>query len=184
MRRSRLIRSCLCLAAGWVAAPGHAMDLPGLMGRADTAVNATVFLVPPMALFRSSLDEARMQSSACRYYTTDPAAIRALVALLKAAGVNAASVYQKPDMREGVYLTLPDGAQLKLLLQDNPGSRLPVNGVAESINGGDLQSVAMTASASMSSDIRAWAASRGGVGAGTACERLVPPPVAPDTRTP
>ena len=179
-----LSRSLVAFAVAVAASTGHAMDLPRLVTSADTAAGATVYLVPPMAVFRQSLDETRMQSAACRFTTTDPAAVRALVALLQAGELHDNAVYQRPDLREGVYLTLADGMQLKVLLQDNPGSRLPVGGVAETSIGGNLQSVAVSARQSLAADVRQWAAARGGTGTGSACDRLVPVSVTPDLRVP
>lgn len=181
-------RSLLAVAFALAASTSHAMDLPTLVTRADTAAGATVYLVPPMAVFRASLDETRVQAAACRFTTTDPAAVRALVALLQASELHDNPVYQRPDLREGVYLTLADGMQLKVLLQDNPGGRLPVAGIAETSIGGNLQSVSVSARQTLSADVRRWAAeltsSRGAVRTGSACDRLVPATVAPDTRIP
>jgi hypothetical protein len=177
-------RSLIAFALAFAVSTAHAMDLPTLVTRADTAAGATVYLVPPMAVFRSSLDETHMQSAACRFSTTDPDAVRALVALLQSNELHDNAVYQRPDLREGVYLTLADGMQLKVLLQDNPGSRLPVSGVAETSIGGNLQSVAVSARQSLATDVREWAMTRGGVRTGSACDRLVPASVAPDTRIP
>lgn len=154
-----------------------AMDLPSQVARTDTAVEATVFLVPPMLVFRTSLDEARMQAQACRYATSDPAAIRAVAALLKAADVTANVVYQRPDLREGVYLSFADGSQLKFLLQDNNGGRSPVAGVAETSSAGTFQNVGVTANETLATDLRRWAAASGGIGAGSPCNRRSAIPV-------
>jgi len=181
MLHSRSFRPGLFATLALVATAGRAMDLPALVNRADAAVGATVYLVPPMALFRASLDEARMQSAACRFTTTDVTAVNALLALLKGSGLHDNPVYQKPDLREGLYLKLTDGTQLKLLLEDNAGSRLPVVGIAETSSGGNLQSVAVSARATLAGDVRSWAATYGGTRSGSACDRLVPASIAPDT---
>lgn len=185
MPRFRSIRLALFVALAGLATAGHAMDLPALVDRVDPAAGATVFLVPPMALFRTSLDETRMQATACRVKTTDTAAVQALVALLKTSALHDLPVYQRADLREGIYLTLTDGMQLKLLLEDNDGSKLPVIGVVETSLGGNLQSAAINARATLAADVRAWAATQGGARSGSACDRLVPASIAPaDTRVP
>ena len=185
MQSSRSFRLSLLVVLACVATTGRAMDLPALLERADPAVGATVFLVPPMALFRTSLDETRMQATACRFTTTDSAAVNALLALLKTGGLHDNPVYQRPDLREGIYLTLGDGMQLKVLLEDNAGSKLPVVGVAETSLGGNLQSAAISARSTLAGDVRAWAATYGGTRSGSACDRLVPTSIAPaDTRVP
>ena len=152
------------------------MDLPSSLGRTATAAGATVFLVPPMAVYRESLDETRMRSEGCRYSTADVAAIRSLAAVLADGRVTSTPVYQRPDLREGVYFVFADESRLKVLLQDNFGGRLPVNGIAETSNGNDLQSVAVLAKETLATDLRRWAARYGGVGTGAACDRQVPPP--------
>ena len=170
----------LCLGLHAVAA--FALDLPAAMGRADTATQADVFVVPPMSLYRSDLDEARMQGQSCHFVTSDPAAIRALATLLQRAAIEPSAVYQRPDIREAVYLTLADRSQLKFLFQDNNGGHLRVNGVAETTAGGDVRTVAVTAGETLSRDLRGWADARGGAGSGPACDRLKPP--LPDTLPP
>ncbi|MEO8935325.1 MAG: hypothetical protein ABI277_15345 [Burkholderiaceae bacterium] len=177
--RLRLAAAVACIALSGSAA--GALDFPALIGQADTASDATVYLVPPMALFRMALDEPRMQSASCRYTTTDPAAIRALVGLLRASDISGNEVYQRPDVREGIYLTLADGTQFKLLLQDNFGGKLPVRGVAETSNGGDLHTVSVTTKSTLATAVREWAATRGGAGTGSACSRqsAVAGPTAP-----
>ena len=171
--------SLLVVIAALAPFAAAAVDLPSLMRRADTASQATVFLVPPMALFRDALDEGRMQAASCRYVTADPAAVRALADLLRSADLVDAPVYQRPDIREGVYLTLDDGTQLKLLLQDNLGGRSPVTGVAEVTVGGEIRSTAVVARPTLAANVRGWADRQGGAGSGSACDRLKPMTVAP-----
>ncbi len=177
MLRSRTLRLCLATAsalAGLLPLNGHADDFPTVMARVDTASEATVFLVPPMALFRTSLDEAGMQTASCRYATTDPAAIRALAGLLKDGRLATNVVYARPDMREGVYLTLADGARVKLLLQDNHGGKSPVSGLAETFLAGNPQTVSVTGAQTLAVDLRRWAVAYGGTGTGSACNRQTP----------
>jgi hypothetical protein len=125
-----------------------------------------------------------MQATACRFTTSDTAGVNALLALLKTSELHDSPVYQRADLREGVYLTLADGTQFKLLIGDNAGSRLPVIGVAETSLGGNLRSAAIVARATLAGDVRAWAATYGKTGTGSACDRLVPAAIAPDTRIP
>ncbi len=170
-RRLAFYRFGLALAAASACVPALGLDLPTLIGSTDTASSATVYLVPPMAVFTTTLDEGHMQLSACRYTTSDPASVRALVALLAGAGVAGTPLYQRPDVREGVYLTLTDGSQLKFLLQDNNGSRLPVIGVAENSTSGSSTRVSVTARRDLALDLRKWAEMRGGSGTGSSCDR-------------
>lgn len=172
--RASLVGACLLASAS----TAHALDLPAALGQIDGATSATLYLVPPMAIFGTSLDEARMQAASCRYATSDRTAIAALTRLIAAGGVTGSAVYQRPDMREGVYLTLADGAVLKIFLQDNNGGGLPVGGIAEQANGGNLQRVAITASKTLSADLRRWATGRTD-GTGSACDRMVPKPLEP-----
>ena len=174
MLRPLFPRLIVAVAAALSASASHAMDLAGWIGRSQTASSVTVFLVPPMALFNTSLGEAQMQAAGCRFTTVDAAAIGALATLLKAGKVDGNVVYQRPDIREGVYLTLADGGQLKLLLEDNNGGKLPVVGVAETAVGGDFERVAVTAGRTLATDVRRWAATHGGEGTGSACNRLSP----------
>lgn len=178
---SRLRLAAAAAATVVFASAASAMDFPALIGQADAASGATVYLVPPMALFRMALDEPQMQSASCRYTTAAPVAIRALVGLLRASDISGNEVYQRPDLREGIYLTLADGTQLKLLLQDNFGGKLPVRGVAETSTGGDLQTVSVTARSTLATAVRVWAATHGGTGIGSACSRqsAVAGPTAP-----
>lgn len=182
MFRPSLARTCAAIATASLlsfASPSRAFDLQALLARVDTSTEATLYLVPPMAVFRTSLDEAYMQAEACRYTTSDPAAVRAMVALVKGANIGTRVVYQKPDIREGVYLTLGDGVLLKLLMQDNFGGKLPVDGIAETSVGGNLQTASITASQTTAVALRDWAARRGGVGVGSACSRQSAAPAEP-----
>ncbi len=173
------LSSFVAFVAALAPLTAAAIDLPSLMQRADTASRATVFLVPPMALFRNALDERGMQAASCRYVTADPAALRALVGLVRTAYMVGTPVYQRPDIREGVYLTLDDGSLLKLLIQDNLGGRSPVAGIAEVDVGGDLRSTAVVARQTLASNLRGWAARQGGTGSGSACDRQTPMSVTP-----
>ena len=187
MSRHRPFRLCLAIVAACLGLAGTAhaaIDLPASVAMTDSASTVDVFLVPPMMIFRASLDEAQMQMQACRYATSDPAAIRAMAALFKAAAVAASMVYQRPDIREGVYFTMADGSQLKLLLQDNNGGRAPVTGVAGTTRGSDLQTVGVTARPTLATDLRQWASTHGGAGAGAACNRRMDVPTGLPQRGP
>lgn len=167
------LAACLAGVAG-------AADLSTLIDRAASASEATVLLVPSMTFYRTRVDENRIERVACRYATSDPAAIRALVALFKAADVGVDPVYQVLDLREGVYLTLGDGSLLKFFLQDNFGGALPVRGLAETSASGTVQSMAITAKRSLAADLRSWAAMLGDAGSGNACDRPPQSPVHAD----
>ncbi len=175
----------MLLVASASAAAG-AMDLPALIGQADTATQVSVALVPSMMRFRIVLDENAMRRFACRFDSVDPAAIHALVALFEKAGLAVQPMYQKPDIREGVYLTLADGSRLSFFLQDNFGGRSPVIGVVESYAAGTLQSVAFTARSTLAGDVRDWASAQAGEGTGYACHptlsSLPPVPQLPPVR--
>ncbi len=182
MSRLRAPRHALAAASivlASLAAPAHAVDVPSLIGQADDAALVTVYLVPSMMIYRSGLDEAHMQQQSCRYATSGPAGIRAVVKLLKAANLAASAIYQSLDLREGVYLTMADGSQSTFVFQDNHGGRTPVLGVAGTSGGGSFQTTAVIANQNLSEDLRAWAVQFGGVGSGSACERAVPLPLGP-----
>jgi hypothetical protein len=182
MPRPRVLHLFLVAAFvgfGSLATAARAIDVARLIGQADDAAVVTVYLVPPMMLYRAALDEARMQEQSCRYATSEPAGIRAVVKLLKAANVETSAVYQSLDLREGVYLTMADGSQSTFVFQDNHGGRTPVLGVAGSSGGGIFQTTAVIANQNLSEDLREWAVQFGGVGSGPACARAVPLPLGP-----
>ena len=157
--------------AGALSWSAHAADLAPLLDRIDGATDVTVILVPPMAIFRDALDERALQVAGCRYRVTEPAAIRTLGQLLRAAQIRGSDVYRRPDAREAVYLTTADGAQLKLLLADNAGTRVPVDGVLEADAGGNAQFAAFRAGDRLPTELRRWTAANGGVGIGSSCDR-------------
>jgi hypothetical protein len=162
-----------------------ALELSTSMQALESANVATVVLVPPMAVFQGSLTPTGLQNNGCHYTTVDRAAVRALVALLQAAGLTANPVYQKPDVREGTYFTLDDGSKFSLLIADNGSSRLPVLGIAESTRGGRIESTSVSTRPGLSGDVRDWAKRYGGTGSGSSCdlqtdtaeELKAPPPV-------
>lgn len=178
--RSAFLAIACAIGASSAVRAAEPIDMPALLRSAETAVAATVLLIPPMSIYRNPVTEAELQQESCRYATVDAPAIRALVGLLKNAGVAAAPVYQKPDIREAVYLTLADGGRLNFFVQDNNGGRLPVLGVVETSTSGQLRSNAITAQSTLSTDLRTWAAKSGGTGDGAACNRRSVPIEAPD----
>jgi len=178
--RHRFIAAASAVGLGLCCTASRAIDLPLLMERSTTATEASVVLVPPMSLYRTDLNEVGMRQEGCRYVTFDVAALRSLVALLREADVRVSPVYQRPDMREGVYLVLGDGSRLNFFLQDNNGGRLPVQGVVEASASGDLQSTAITAAPTLATDLRTWAATHGGTGDGAACNRKPLPENGPE----
>lgn len=178
--RSRMALAVLGLFSGVSQA---ALDLPVAMQGIETASVATVVLVPPMAIFRVPLDALALQNQGCHYTTDDPASIRALVAMLRAADVTMNPVYQRPDIREGVYFTLADGSRFSVLVADHSGGRLPVLGVAEASSGGSIQSASVSAKPTLSGDLRDWAKQRSdGTSNGSACQ--LQSPVAKDPTAP
>jgi len=179
-RPSRSIAASLVVGLGLFCGASHALDLPPLMERANTVTEASVVLVPPMMLYRVDLNETGMRQEGCNYVTFDPAALRALVTMLRAADVHVSPVYQRPDMREGVYLVLADGSRLSFFVQDNKGGHLPVQGIVEYSMSGDIQSSAITAAPTLSTDLRTWAATHGGTGEGAACNRKPLPDNGPE----
>ena len=146
-----------------------ALDVDASLQRIDTATVATVVLVPPMAVFQSPLNQAGLRDAGCHYTTDDVAAIRSLVALVKAANVNANALYQRPDMREGVYFTLADGSKFSLLYADNSESHVPLLGLAETTVGGQVQSGSVSVRPTLSLQVRDWAKRYGGTGTGSTC---------------
>jgi hypothetical protein len=185
MRRS--IASCFfpvaAVVLATVAGPSRAaFDLVGALAGLDGANVATVVLVPPMAVFKDALNSAGLQNAGCHYTTADPTAIRVLVAILKTADATVNPVYQRPDMREGVYFAMNDGTKFSILFADHSSGRLPVLGVAEAVNGGQIQSTSVLAKASLSTDVRTWARHYGGAGTGTACN--LQSPTAEDPQAP
>ena len=167
-------------ALGLLCGASRAVDLPLMMERSNTATEASVVLVPPMSIYRVDLNETGMRQEGCRYVTFDAAALRSLTSLLRAADVRASPVYQRPDMREGVYLVLADGSHLSFFLQDNNGGHLPVLGVVEVSTSGDIQSTAVTAAPTLAADLRTWVAMHGGTGEGAACNRKPLPETGPE----
>lgn len=168
---ARFLSSGALAIAGALAVSAHAADLAPLLDRIDGATDVTVILVPPMAIFRDPLDERALQAAGCRYRVTEPAALRTLVGLLRAAGLRGSDVYKRPDAREAVYLTTADGAQLKFLFADNAGARVPVDGVLEADSGGNARFAAFRAGDRLPTELRRWTATHGGIGTGSACER-------------
>jgi hypothetical protein len=173
MRRS-IVRSCLVVAAfaaGMFSnASRAALDLTVPMQAIDGASVATVVLVPPMAVYRLPLDQAGLQTQGCHYTTGEAAAIRRMAAILKSADVTVNPVYQRPDIREGVYFTLGDGSKFSVLIADNSGGKLPVMGIAETTAGGQIQSASVSSKATLSADVREWAKQHGGEGTGNGCD--------------
>jgi hypothetical protein len=173
MRRS-IVRSCLVFAAFAVGmfsnASRAALDLAVPMLAIDGASVATVVLVPPMAVYRSPLDQAGLQTQGCHYTTGDAAAIRRLAAMLRSANVTVNPVYQRPDIREGVYFTLADGSKFSLLIADNSGGKVPVIGIAETTAGGQIQSASVSSGSTLSVDVREWVKQHGGAGTGNGCD--------------
>jgi hypothetical protein len=147
-----------------------AIDLAGAMAGMNEATVATVVLVPPMAIYQTALDQNGLQNAGCHYTTSDAGAIRVLAAIIAGADVSTSPVYQRADLREGVYFALSNGSRFSVLFADNAGGKLPVNGVAETTNGGQIQSVAIVARPTLSTDVRRWAKSHGGGGTGSTCD--------------
>ncbi len=164
-----VVLAAVCTVPAASAAATSA-DLSSLIDRAASASEATVLLVPPMTVYRSNVTENRLESVACRYATSDPTAVRALVGLFRNADVSVDRVYQTLDLREGVYLTMADGSLLKFFLQDNFGGTLPVKGLAETSASGTVQSMTITAKRTLAMDLRAWATKF--AGGGDACDRV------------
>ncbi len=177
--RPALLAFVLAMVSTSAVRAAEPLDMNALLRSAETATEATVLLIPPMSIYRNPVNEAGLQQDSCRYATVDAPAIGALVSLLKASGIATTPVYQKPDIREAVYLTLADGGRLNFFVQDNNGSRLPVQGVVETSTSGQLRSIAITAQPTLSTDLRAWAARSGGPGDGAACNRKPLPLEAP-----
>jgi hypothetical protein len=169
------------LSIGWGTSRA-AIDLAGSIDGMTTATVATVVLVPPMAVFKDPLDQRALQNSGCHYTTSDAGAIRVLAGILTQAEVTANAVYQRADLREGAYFSLADGRKFSVLFADNRGGKLPVMGIAETTNGGQIQSAAVTARSTLSNDVRGWAKTYGGAGTGTTCDLQIP--VAQDPTAP
>lgn len=161
----------VCGVSAVMTASAASADLASLIDRAASASQATVLLVPPMTLYRTRIDEGRLENAGCRYATSDPVAIRALVGLFRNADVSVDRVYQTLDLREGVYLTMDDGSLLKFFLQDNMGGNLPVKGVAETSASGSVRSMTITGRRTLAVDLRTWAAKFVAAGNGT-CDRV------------
>ena len=139
-----------------------------------------MLLVPPMSIYRDGLTEVSLHHEGCRHETSDAKAVGALVALLESSKIATVPVFQQPDVREGVYLSLADGSRLAFFFADNNGGRLPVQGIVETSNAGILQSSAVTAAPTLSTDLRQWSATYGGAGDGAACNRRPPPTDSPE----
>ena len=171
MRRStRFTALPLALAVAALTAPAHAaLDLDGALRQIDAATVATVVLVPPLAIFQSPLNQAGLRDAGCHYTTDSVPAIRSLAALVRGGHPTTNPVYQRPDMREGVYFTLADGTKFSVLFGDNSESRLPLLGIAETTAGGQIQSASVSVRAALALDVRNWAKQYGGPGSGSSC---------------
>lgn len=174
MDRFASVRWCIAVAglSGFLhGTPAHAaLELQAALQALESSNVVTVVLVPPMAVFQAALTPTGLQNNGCHYTTFDRAAIRALAALLQSADVTANPVYQKTDVREGTYFSLDDGSKFSLLIADNGGGRLPVLGIVEVTNGGQIQSASVSAKPSLSNDVRDWAGRHGGTGSGSSCD--------------
>lgn len=178
-----LASALLITAVGRAAAAP--IDLPAALANMGTATAATVVLVPPMAVFRAGLDQAGLLRQGCHYAAADRAAVRSLAALMQSVPITVNPVYQRPDLREGVYFTMADGSSFHVLIGDNAGGKLPVLGFAETTFGGQSQSASMSAGPTLSTALRDWAKGRSGTSTGSACGLQVavavdpkaPPPV-------
>jgi hypothetical protein len=189
--RSSLFRSFACsgaLVLGLGAGASEAaIDLASAIAGMSEASVATVVLVPPMAVYQVALDQTGLQNAGCHYTSNDPGAIRVLAGIVTSAEVAVNPVYQRADLREGVYFTMANGGRFSVLFTDKATSRLPAMGVAETSSGGQVQSAAVSARPSLASEVRRWAKAHGGAGTGTgsACDLQLqvaedpkaPPPV-------
>ena len=171
MSLSPVALCCSVILTVAAALPAGALELEPVLERARTSSDATVILVPPMALYRFALDEAALQRAGCRYRTRDPAAVRALVGLLAVSGLREGVVYKRPDAREAVYIKTPDGELLKFLFADNAGAHVPVDGTVEASTSGSIQSGAVVGGERLAVELRRWTAANGGVGTGASCDR-------------
>lgn len=187
---ARLSLLVAALGLACASTTSRALDLAPAMERVRTTTEVVVLLVPPMSIYRNGLTEASLHQEGCRHETSDAKAVGALVALLEASSIAINPVFQQPDVREGVYLKLADGSRLAFFFADNNGGRLPVLGVLESSSAGQVQSSAITAASTLSTDLRQWSATYGGDGEGAACNRRPPssesptPVPAPTTAAP
>ena len=150
-----------------------AIELSALDAQAGSIADVSVVLTPAMAIFQRSLDEPALRTVGCRHRTADPDAIRALTQLLHDAHLTERVVYQRPDAREAIYLTMEDGARWTLVFADNRGGSLPVEGTVEASAGGDIRATAVVADAGLATNLRRWTAAHGGEGAGAGCTRPV-----------
>jgi hypothetical protein len=177
---SRSYLSIVAVALACASTASLALDLAPAMERVRTTTEAVVLLVPPMSIYRNGLTEASLHQEGCRHETSDAKAVSALVALLESAKITINPVFQQPDVREGMYLALADGSRLAFFFADNNGGRLPVQGIVETSTAGLMQSSAITAAATLSTDLRQWSATYGGSGDGAACNRRPPPAEGPE----
>lgn len=112
------------------------------------------------------LTESDLKKRGCSYSTQDVKLIANIVHILKTANITAnAHGTNAWSVRDGVYLTLRNGTEIKLLLAQYYRNRDVVVG---SLNG-----VTVTANSSLPKDLFQWAAS---VGIHTQCDHFISQP--------
>ena len=109
-----------------------------------------------------------MRQAACRYATQDPAAVAALVDLVRRAKPQSTPRVDRPDLRAGVSFIAAEGATLDLML-DRSAPGFAAAGVLRQAGAGEIRSIDVSLAPSLVSDLRAWARTFGGSRDGIAC---------------
>lgn len=118
------LRLLMAFAAAFVftaSMPLHAadefIDLPHILEKLPPIESATLILVDPESRFRTALSEAKLRMFGCKFYTQEKLQIESLVSLVAKSNFRIASQREWPlSYWEGLFLTLEDKSELKLLL--------------------------------------------------------------------
>ena len=152
--RLALCSILLLVGTSYAEEKDKTMELFQQINSLQTTQIATVFLVPPDVSFRVQLNENLLRKWGCTYTTRDHSSIASLVGILERADVKVAENETRPfDTRQGIFLTLADGTQVKLLLGQNFNGLSTVRGA--------FNNTYVTAAASPPQDLSLWATQTG-----------------------
>ena len=127
----------------------------GLSARMRKARAITLYLMDPALASLKAVDEAHLKDTGCEYRTEDPALIANFADTVESASVRSSSFSLQFEPREGVYLALGGGSEIKLLFEKPYPNQSEVLG---QINGQPV-----SASKSLVESLYRWAAKVGRV---------------------
>lgn len=128
----------------------------------NTAQSATVILVPPNWAFRITLTELALKKGGCRFSTNDRSNIISLLNLLNQMDIKKAmhvASSWEPEPREGIYLTLANGSEVKFLFGQRFADHDTVRGIFSDSSANPAQYI--TAHESFPQKLLEWAAATG-----------------------